>query len=71
QLSFFALCLLCLFGESKPKSHPWPLISTYYFFGSASQPLVLLETGEIAKLAIYLKRGDSGEGDGCLTMGFC
>ncbi|GKA32579.1 hypothetical protein Tco_0718946 [Tanacetum coccineum] len=69
--SLHSLCLLCLFGESKPKSHPWPLISTYCFFGSPSQSLVLLEIGEIAKLAIYLERGDSGEGDGCLTMGFC
>ncbi|GKB86085.1 hypothetical protein Tco_0958357, partial [Tanacetum coccineum] len=34
-------------------------------------PLVLLEIGEIAKLAIYLEWGDSGEGEGCLSMGFC
>ncbi|GKA02506.1 zinc finger, CCHC-type containing protein [Tanacetum coccineum] len=35
------------------------------------KPLVLLEIGEIAKLAIYLEWGDSGEGEGCLSMGFC
>ncbi|GJY86067.1 hypothetical protein Tco_0500093 [Tanacetum coccineum] len=52
-------------------SHLWPLISTYCFFGSPSQPLVLLEIGEIAKLAIYLEWGDSGEGEGCLSMWFC
>ncbi|GJR39162.1 hypothetical protein Tco_1214846 [Tanacetum coccineum] len=34
-------------------------------------PLVLLEISEIAKLAIYLEWGDSGEGEGCLSMGFC
>ncbi|GJV96856.1 hypothetical protein Tco_1548433 [Tanacetum coccineum] len=45
--------------------------SSKCFFGSPSQPLVLLEIGEIAKLAIYLEWGDSGEGGGCLTMGFC
>ncbi|GKC47385.1 hypothetical protein Tco_1065107 [Tanacetum coccineum] len=55
------------------KSQPsfWPLISTWCFFGSPSQPLVLLEIGEIAKLAIYLEWGDSGEGGGCLSMRFC
>ncbi|GJX28952.1 hypothetical protein Tco_0237031 [Tanacetum coccineum] len=55
--------------KSQPSS--WPLISTWCFFGSPSQPLVLLEIGEIAKLAIYLEWGDSGEGGGCLSMGFC
>ncbi|GJR03102.1 hypothetical protein Tco_0526086 [Tanacetum coccineum] len=37
----------------------------------STAPLVLLEIGEIAKLAIYLEWGDSGEGEGCLSMGFC
>ncbi|GJV28299.1 reverse transcriptase domain-containing protein [Tanacetum coccineum] len=39
--------------------------------GPNFKPLVLLEIGEIAKLAIYLEWGDSAEGEGCLTMGFC
>ncbi|GKB87293.1 hypothetical protein Tco_0959565, partial [Tanacetum coccineum] len=62
--------LLCSCVSQKPKVIlAW--ISTSAFSCITISALVLLEIGEIAKLAIYLEWGDSGEGGGCLTMGFC